>query len=588
MRLDDQTCACACCLCYCWGMSVDTDPPLTTTHPRARWWVRLAPVVLGVLCFAAGVGVIFSGIYPVLPNRLPMLSAYIILPLVEASHVLASLTGLALMVLAHGLGRRSQGAWVLAILTLAAAGLCCLLRALDVGIAASLWTLAGVIVVARPAFYRPARAFAEPLSGGEVLAIVAVIGVSIVAGYMAYADQPIIEHSFNFGFRDDAPRFWRASVVLAIATFVLGVARLQATQRPRVTPADAATLERLLPVIAAEPSTHAWLALMGDKQVLVSDSGRSFLMYAAHGRTLVAMGDPCGDTAEASELIWRLRELADTQGARVAFVHLTAERLPLYLDLGLTIRKLGEEARVNLLTFNTDGKAWRNMRNNRSALLRRGIALEIVPASGVDAIMTDLKRVSDVWRTRQNGPEKGFSLGRFDPDYVRNMPVAVMRLDGQIIAFANLWIGASKAEIAVDLMRHIPDAPHGVMDVMFIELMLWAQAAGYRWFNLGRAPLSGLIERPLAPLWHHLGALVFKRAARFYRFEGLRLYKQKFGPDWRPFYLASPPGLGAIWALYDTAALVSKSERYAAPRLNVVPLIDDAGPQSDPIQSASQ
>ena len=37
------------------------------------------------------------------------------------------------------------------------------------------------------------------------------------------------------------------------------------------------------------------------------------------------------------------------------------------------------------------------------------------------------------------------------------------------------------------------------MDYLFIELMLWGQQAGYRWLNLGMAPLSGLEAHPLAP-----------------------------------------------------------------------------------------
>jgi len=43
------------------------------------------------------------------------------------------------------------------------------------------------------------------------------------------------------------------------------------------------------------------------------------------------------------------------------------------------------------------------------------------------------------------------------------------------------------------------------MDYLFIELMLWGRQAGYRWFNLGMAPLSGLEAHPLAPAWHRVG-----------------------------------------------------------------------------------
>lgn len=58
-------------------------------------------------------------------------------------------------------------------------------------------------------------------------------------------------------------------------------------------------------------------------------------------------------------------------------------------------------------------------------------------------------------------------------------------------------------------MRHVRSAPPGTMDFLFIELMLWGREQGYDWFNLGMAPLSGLEQRPLAPVWHRMGRFVF-------------------------------------------------------------------------------
>lgn len=548
--------------------SVTINPVLQRSSGVLFLLAQFAPSLAGLGVFLAGMVVILTGVYPVLPDHLPVLTSSIPLPVVEAAHALASLCGLGLLVLAHGLMRRSQGAWALTLTTLSFAAVFCVLRAVDLGIAAGLLGLAGLVLMMRKSFYRPARAFAEPLSLGSFIAIMAVIGASILAGWLAYADAHMQDNVLlHFGFRGDEPRFWRASVLLSLAAFVMGISRLQAAPDLRVSYAGADKLRSILPIIAREPSAHAWLALLGDKDVLISKSGEAFLMYGARGRTLVAMGDPCGDPAEFPELLWRFRELADQRGGYAAFVNISAQNLPLYLDLGLAIRKLGEEARVDLTQFNTEGKSWRNMRNNRSALLRRGFTVEIIPPEGVNAIMPILAQISDRWRTRQNGPEKGFTLGRFDPNYIRNFPVAVARLDGDIIAFANLWQGADQHEIAVDLMRHLPNAPHGVMDVMFIELMLWAKAQGYHWFSLGGAPLSGLAEHPLAPFWSKLGGLVFRKAKRFYRFEGLRAYKQKFGPQWQPYYIATPTGGVAMKVVLDITALVSQPERVTAPRL---------------------
>jgi phosphatidylglycerol lysyltransferase len=84
-----------------------------------------------------------------------------------------------------------------------------------------------------------------------------------------------------------------------------------------------------------------------------------------------------------------------------------------------------------------------------------------------------------------------------------------------------------------------------------------AQREGYQWFNLGMAPLSGLEDRPLAPLWNRMGAFMFRHGEHFYNFQGLRQYKEKFDPEWGPKYLASPGGLALPRILTNIASLIS-------------------------------
>jgi phosphatidylglycerol lysyltransferase len=106
-------------------------------------------------------------------------------------------------------------------------------------------------------------------------------------------------------------------------------------------------------------------------------------------------------------------------------------------------------------------------------------------------------------------------------------------------------------------MRYLPEAPRGVMDYLFVELMLWGMKEKYRWFNLGMAPLSGIQDHALAPLWNRLGAFVFRHGEHFYNLQGLRRYKEKFDPEWEPRYLASPGGLALPRILTNIASLIS-------------------------------
>src|SRR3546814_6418131 len=74
----------------------------------------------------------------------------------------------------------------------------------------------------------------------------------------------------------------------------------------------------------------------------------------------------------------------------------------------------------------------------------------------------------------------------------------------------------------VDLMRYRPDAPRGAMDFLFANTLTHLQSLGYQNFGLGMAPMSGMIDHPLASRWHRFGRLLFAHGEQFYNFQGLR------------------------------------------------------------------
>jgi phosphatidylglycerol lysyltransferase len=224
----------------------------------------------------------------------------------------------------------------------------------------------------------------------------------------------------------------------------------------------------------------------------------------------------------------------------------------------LTLVKVGEEARIALDTFTLDGANWKSLRHLKNKLERDGCTFEVLPAASVTGVLPELKRVSDDWLQSKHTREKGFSLGYFEAGYLERCPVALVRRQGQIIAFANLWASTPPVELSVDLMRTASGAPAGIMDYLFVQLFLWGREQGYQRFNLGMAPLSGLESRALAPLWTKIGAFLFRTGEHYYNFQGVRQYKTKFGPSWEPRYIAFPGGISLAPVLASITALVGR------------------------------
>jgi phosphatidylglycerol lysyltransferase len=316
--------------------------------------------------------------------------------------------------------------------------------------------------------------------------------------------------------------------------------------------------EKVRAVIEAAGHASASAALMGDKQFLWSPSGQAFIMYQRSGNHWIALGGPVGPEAEREDLAWRFRELADRSDGRTVFYEVSEDELPLYVDMGLSLSKLGEEAWVPLAGFSLEGSKHAEFRQALNRARRQGITFQVVPGPEIGPILPQMRAVSDDWLKDKAGSEKGFSLGAFSEPYVTSFDSAVVRFGEEIVAFANLWTAQSYGEFSVDMMRYNKNAPRAVMDYLFTELMLWGKREGFDWFNLGMAPLSGLEQHPLAPMWHKLGGLVFRHGDAFYNFEGLRRYKQKFDPEWRARYIACPRGLlGLPRALIETSKLIS-------------------------------
>jgi phosphatidylglycerol lysyltransferase len=343
--------------------------------------------------------------------------------------------------------------------------------------------------------------------------------------------------------------------VLIATGYVLWL--LLSPSRPDAAPPSREDIDRAARIVEKATDTLPNLALLGDKQLLFHPAGDAFIMYQRSGRSMIALGDPAGNKAHFEELVWRYRELCDENAGWPVFYQVTAEQLPLYLDLGLALAKLGEEARVYLPDFSLEGSHRSSLRNEYRRAGKEGATFTVLSPAEVEQRLPELRRISDEWLASKSAAEKGFSIGRFEPDYIRRFTCGCVMRNGQIVAFTNLWQTYGRDEFSIDLMRYGSDAPKGVMDYLFIELMLWGKREGFRWFNLGMAPLSGLERHPLAPFWHKLGLLVHRYGGNFYNFDGLRRYKEKFGPQWRPRYLASPGGLVLPRVLLDTAALIA-------------------------------
>lgn len=532
----------------------------TVFRPAA---LAIAPTLAAILAASAGVMLLASGATPSEPTRFLLLLAFAPDLLIEISHFFSSILGLVLLLLAFGLRSRLGAAWWAALIVLGSAAVLAIFKGLNWEETAMLLLCFFAILPFRDAFPRKAALSKMEITPGWLLSAAAAIVGAGLLGWWSFHHTEFADKSWIriLQDHDEAARAIRSSVAAAIVLLAVGIWRLISTAAtPPVVDDTDPEFDRVRAILAkaedAEPSAN--LALLGDKRFLFSASGESFLMFGVRGRSWIALGAPVGRRDERMELFWRFRELADAHAARAGFYSLGPDDLPDTVDLGLAIQKTGESAAVPLEAFSLVGRRREVLRRNWRKAGEGGAAFEVLPVGAANAIMDELKAISDSWLSHHAGGEKSFSMGGFEPRYVAEFPVAVVRgEEGKIVAFATLWLTASKTAFSMDLMRYSDEAPKNVMDYLFVELLQWGKDEGYQAFEFGVAPLAGLEDRPLAPIMSRVGRLLYERGEEIYNFQGVRRYKDKYDPVWQPRYIAAPQKWAIPFLLADIGLLSS-------------------------------
>ena len=527
------------------------------------------PLIAAAASFAAGIFLLLPGGEPA--SELRILRALEPLPLLELSNLAASMAGLGLVILSGALYRRYDSARDVSVLLLIGGAISVAILEQRPVHALPLAFAAMLLLASADAFYRRGSLLRNALTplwlgiGFSAVALSIWVGLRLYSS-VAYSNELWWQFTYDGG----APRFLRASLLLSLVGLVLFVRRLLGPSREvRVVEEPDAAIREL---VAVSTDSSANLALLGDKRFLRSASGRGFLMYQVEGRSWIVMGDPVGERAEWPELIWSFRDRVDRSGGRPVFYEVSAESLALFADAGLVAHKVGEEAVVDLAALELDAPAAKSFRADLRRGDRDGLSFEIVPPYRLPSLLPELAEVSAEWLESKRASEKGFSLGRFNPDYLLQFDCAIVRHGAQIVAFANIWQGAARSEASPDLMRHRRAVPRVTMPFLILHLMLEAKAEGFAWFNLGMAPLAGLAGHRLAPWPQSIGRLIFDHGERLYGFAGLRRFKEQFHPVWRPRYLACRPGLlPLLLSLADCTRLISRPRLQPWPRARPLP-----------------
>ena len=180
-------------------------------------------------------------------------NAFVPLPVIELSHFVGSVVGFGLLVVAWGLARRLDAAYVLGCIGLVVGIVASLLKGGDYEEALVLSALLVALFVSREEFDRKAALFEMPFSPTWVVSTLVVVAGSIGLGLFAFRHVEWSQELWwRFEVDQDAPRFLRATVGILIAMTFVGVRRLMRPAQPDVQAPGRPELDEAAPIVVAQ------------------------------------------------------------------------------------------------------------------------------------------------------------------------------------------------------------------------------------------------------------------------------------------------------------------------------------------------
>ncbi|HNW59941.1 MAG TPA: phosphatidylglycerol lysyltransferase domain-containing protein [bacterium] len=512
---------------------------------------------LTLLSLGSGVVNLYSVMTPVLPARRRILLDLFPLEFIHLSRFLTIAVGLALIVSSVNIFKRKIRAYRLLLVLSLLSILFHLTKGLDYEAAALSLLLLVILLLSRS--YFTVRSSSPDWRRSLLRLSLACLASVLygIAGFwfiephhfgVNFPIGPAIRETFRFlAFIGDprlVPLTGHADRFLDSLYFISSISLLYTLYtlfRPVVYIYRTHPLERTrATAIVEQYGRHAldYFKLWPDKSYFFTPSGSAFLAYRVGRNFAVVLADPVGPEEEIETAIRLFRDECDENDWGIAFHQTLPDFLPLYENLGFKKLKIGDDAIVDLTSFSLTGHESKTLRHTINRLESEGLRSERIPPPIPDQLLRQVQEVSDDWLKIEGRRERGFTLGRFDPDYVRSTSLMVA-LDPQdrVQGFVNITPSYKKGESTIDLMRRRAQAPNGLMDFLFVKLFFHLREEGYQTFNLGMAPMSGFQlgenptreERAIHYFFQHMNFL--------FSFRGLKAFKAKYASSWEPRYV---------------------------------------------------
>lgn len=491
-----------------------------------------------------------------------------------SGHVLSSLIGLVLLLIASGIMRGKRRAWGVAVLLFSIAAVVHTLKGPDPVVVVYSGFMAIALIWTRDSF--GARPDPGTLLDAARFIPIYLFAVLVFGFASLLFNQNHVEETLTFGGMLETTIFGLAgfdgpyhyqgqffSDFFPAALLALGIAGLAllawlifraVALRSGPSAGDRERAEELVHKYGS--GTLDYFALRSDKSYFFTQRGDAMIAFTyISGYALVA-ADPIGAPGSKDRVLDQFLAYCRDLNWKVAFLAVREVDLPFYEKRGLKGVYMGDEAIIPCDRFTLQGSA---MKNLRSTVNRVGKELDfrmIRESEASPLLCGQLNEIRDRWRG--DSDERGFTMDLgtevegVNPDFLLAIaydedetPQGFLRL---VPCFGDDpgW--------SLDLMQRNPDSPNGTTEFLIANCATTLSQQGFRRLSMNFAAWGRLFDDETSL---NLGQKALKRVAEllnpFFQIKSLRDFNAKFDPDWWPRSIVvedaeAAPKVGLLYA----------------------------------------
>ena len=514
--------------------------------------LRLFPALL---IFALGITNIISALTPAIPHRLRLVEGILPHGVIHASNGLVLVGGLMLLLISIFLFRGSRRAFYTALFLTGFSIVGNLMKGGDVE--ESIVALAAITILFYTRSYyklRPHPYFTRLSIQVVVLGMLAILFYGVLGFYfldkkhfgstfeLETAVKAVLRLSFLLDDQGITPltrlgRNFLYSFYFAGGGFVLF--SLYGLLKPYFAKPYNTPEEKELALELIEKwgkSQLDYFKVYSDKFFFFSSDRQSFLSFKVNSHFAIVLEEPvCSGPDALKSIVKEFDKYCRKNGFVAIYYRVSAWSIKIFESMKKKSLPIGEEALVDLAEFTLEGGKMKTTRNAINRLTAEGFLFKVYPPPVKEGLLQKIEWVSTQWLASMKEKEVSFTQGVFNKSILKNNTLLTIEdKEEKIYAFLNLIPDYAPGEATYDLIRKIPDAPNGVLDMLLARTFLYLREEGYKKVNMGLAPLSGM-ERTNLP--ERAIRFAYENIRLFGHFKGLRKYKEKFFPLWEKKFL---------------------------------------------------